>query len=113
MVLVRWELKEQLACRRVLLFVDNNSARGGVLKGRSSSLTMDDLVKAFYAVEVQHPSFWWVERVPSKSNPADEPSRFQGRAAARFWNATFVEGFKCMDDVADWLIKAAKLRDTG
>ena len=57
MVLVRWEFKELLACRRVLLFVDNNSARGGVLKGRSTSPTMDDLVKAFYAVEVQHPSF--------------------------------------------------------
>ena len=113
MVLVRWGFKEPLACRRVLLFVDNNSARGGVLKGRSTSPTMDDLVKAFYAVEVQHPSFWWVERVPSKSNPSEEPSRFQGRAAANFWHASYVEGFKCLSAVSQWLIRAAELNSTG
>ena len=66
-VLVRWELRTDLANRRALLFVDNNSARGGLLKGRSSSPTMDDLLKAFYAAEVSSPAFWWVERVPAKA----------------------------------------------
>ena len=47
-VLVRWEFQKELANKRVLLFVDNNSARGGILKGRSNSPTMDDLVTAFY-----------------------------------------------------------------
>ena len=32
MVLVRWEWKLELSNRRILLFVDNNSARGGVVK---------------------------------------------------------------------------------
>eukprot|EP00435_Cladocopium_sp_Y103_P027530 s3375_g6.t2 len=77
MVLVRWEFQELLSNRRVLLFVDNNSARGGVVKGRSSSPTMDDLLKAFFSAETLKPSFWWVERVPSKSNPSDAPSRGQ------------------------------------
>jgi hypothetical protein len=70
MVLVRWQWKNELHNRRVLLFVDNNSARGGTVKGRSNSSSMDDLVKAFYSIEVHLPSFWWIERVPSKSNPA-------------------------------------------
>ena len=50
MVLIRWELRAELTFRRVLLFVDNNSARGGVLKGRSHRPTMD-LVKALYSVD--------------------------------------------------------------
>ena len=94
-VLVRWEFQKELSNKRVLLFVDNNSARGGILKGRSSSPTMDDLLKAFYAAESSYPSFWWVERVPSKSNPADEPSRSLGRKAAESWGAAFKDRFAC------------------
>lgn len=47
MVLVRWELKDLLAFRRVLLFVDNEAARGAVIKGRSPSPAMDCLCKAW------------------------------------------------------------------
>lgn len=83
----------RLQNRRVLLFVDNNSARGAVVKGRSSSRTMDHLVKAFYSIEVHLPSFWWIERVPSKSIPSDEPSRLEGEASATFWNVKFYQGF--------------------
>ena len=86
-VLVRWEFRAAVANKRVILFIDNNSARGGLLKGRSSSPTMDDLLKAFCAAEVNSPAFWWVERVPSKSNPADEPSRGLGAEAASQWHA--------------------------
>ena len=110
MVLVRWQWKHELHNRKVLLFVDNNSARGGTVKGRSSSPTMDDLIKAFYSIEVHLPSFWWIERVPSKSNPADEPSRMEGRAAADRWGATFVNGFSCLDTVSTWLSQAAANR---
>jgi hypothetical protein len=112
MVLVRWQWKTELHNRRVLLFVDN-SARGGTVKGRSNSSSMDDLVKAFYSIEVHLPSFWWTERVPSKSNPAvpaDEPSRMAGREAAIPWGAHFVQGFQCQEVVANWLIRASNNR---
>ena len=99
MVLVRWNWQLELNNRKVLLFVDSNSARGGIVKGRSDSPTMDDL--------------WWVERVPSESNPGDEPSRFEGRASAARWNARFLPGFKCQAKVADWLIKTASQRGLG
>ena len=110
---MRWQWKEELSNRRVILFVDNNSARGGVVKGRSNSPTMDDLVKAFFSVEVHLPSFWWIERVPSKSNPADEPSRFEGEAAALRWSAKFIPEFSCQPLVANWLVKAARDRQHG
>jgi len=113
MVLVRWQWRQELHNRRVLLFVDNNSARGGVVKGRSNSPSMDDLLKAFFSVEVHLPSFWWIERVPSKSNPADEPSRFEGRAAAVRWSAKFISEFSCQSLVANWLVKAAQSRKHG
>ena len=112
-VLVRWEFQMELSNKRVLLFIDNNSARGCILKGRSASPTMDDLVKAFYAAESSYPSFWWVERVPSKSNPADEPSRSLGRRAAESWKATFKDRFACQALMAEWLVKAAAKRTVG
>ena len=70
---------------------------------------MDDLIQAFYAIEVHLPSFWWIERVPSKSNPADEPSRTRmaGEEASVRWGAQFIQGFQCQQLVVDWLVKAA------
>ena len=112
-VLVRWEFRTELANKRVLLFVDNNSARGGVLKGRSSSPTMDDLVKAFYAAEVSSPAFWWVERVPSKSNPADEPSRGMGKEATSHWHAELRDHFSSQNQMVGWLTRAAASRTSG
>jgi hypothetical protein len=74
---------------------------------------MDDLIKGFHRVEVHHPSFWWIERVPSKSNPSDEPSRFEGEAAAFIWKARFTRGFRCQATVVDWLVKTAKMGQVG
>ena len=110
MVLIRWQWMHELHNRRVLLFVDNNSARGGTIKGRSNSPSMDDLVKAFYSIEVHMPSFWWIERVPSKSNPADEPSRLAGKQASVRWGARFINGFQCQPQVAEWLVQASRNR---
>ena len=40
MVLVRWEFRHRLAFRRALLFVDNEAARGAVIKGPSDGLSL-------------------------------------------------------------------------
>ena len=71
---------------------------------------MDDLVKVFYSIEVHLPSFWWIERVPSKSNPADELSRLAGQQASIRWGAHFIQGFPCQEQVAGWLVQAARNR---
>lgn len=44
-------------------------------KGLSPSPAMRWLVRELYRFEVESPTFSWIERVPSFSNPADGPSR--------------------------------------
>ena len=55
--------------------MDNDAARFALIKGMSPSLVMKQLVRTFYFFEVEAPTFSWIERVPSASNPADAPSQ--------------------------------------
>ena len=105
--LTRWQLKDILMYRRVLLFVDNDAARGALIKGRSSSRTMDLLRKAFYAADAWDPCFWWIERVPSKSNPADDPSRGAGYESSILWEARLEREFGAQRMLLDWLSTSA------
>ena len=54
-----------------LIFVDNNSARDVAISGRGRSSPADALVGVLLQVE----DSLSITRVPSSSNPADEPSR--------------------------------------
>ena len=38
---------------------------------------MNQLVREYYHVDSDYPTFGWIERVLSFSNPADSPSRFK------------------------------------
>ena len=75
MVLLRWQFSRHFAHRRTIWWVDNGSARYSAIKGLSPSPTMRLLARQFYALDADFPTYSWVERVPSKSNPADGPSR--------------------------------------
>ena len=75
MVLLRWQFSRQFTHRRTIWWVDNDSARYSMIKGLSPSPTMRLLAREFYALDADFPTYSWVERVPSKSNPADGPSR--------------------------------------
>ena len=75
MVIVRWQFRTMLHNRRSIWWVDNDSARFCVIKGLSPSPSMRALVREFYAIDAETPSFSWVERVPSLSNISDGPSR--------------------------------------
>ena len=75
MVLLRWQFSRQFTHRRTIWWVDNDSARYTTIKGLSPSPTMRLLAREFYALDADFPTYSWVERVPSKSNPADGPSR--------------------------------------
>ena len=77
MVAVRWQLGAFLHERRSIWWVDNEAARHCLIKGVSGSKSMQRLCRSFYDLEALHPTFSWVERVPSYSNPADAPSRFE------------------------------------
>eukprot|EP00435_Cladocopium_sp_Y103_P058430 s153_g20.t1 len=75
MVALRWSLALKLKDRRVIWWVDNEAARYATIKGMSPSVVMRCLVRLFYSLEAECPTYGWIERVPSFSNPADGPSR--------------------------------------
>ena len=78
MVVIRWMLAERLKDRRTIWWVDNDAARYAryaTIKGISPSAVMRCLVRQFYHFETTAPTYSWVERIPSYSNPADAPSR--------------------------------------
>jgi hypothetical protein len=64
-----------LAGRRVLLFVDNWPVIDVLIRGSSSVGTWRDLLQCMEDNQCEEPPFLWIARVPSKSNPADGPSR--------------------------------------
>ena len=74
MVALRWQLGELLKGRRSIWWVHNEAARYCLIQGVSGSKSMQKLCRSFYDLEALHPTFSWVERVPSYSNPADAPS---------------------------------------
>ena len=61
----------------MLFFVDNESARLAAIKGVSPSLSMLRLTHVLNLISAAFPNSTWFERVASKSNLADLPSRFQ------------------------------------
>jgi hypothetical protein len=65
-----------LSERRVLLFVDNESVRYSLIKGSTSSASMQRMLLQSVTIDSEASSLTWVARVPSQSNPADAISRF-------------------------------------
>jgi len=67
--------KERMTRRRVVLYVDNEAARFGLIKGSSPTRDSAWLLNEFWLEEAEAESNTWIERVPSASNCADAPSR--------------------------------------
>ena len=59
----------------LLIFTDNVSVKEGLVKGTSTNLVSRILLFKIAALEVALGLRVWISRVPSKSNPADGPSR--------------------------------------
>jgi hypothetical protein len=73
----------QVWCKRVdgrpvVIFVDNNSARDVAVSGTARTKVPLLLVSTLLALEDDLQITPWYARVPSKSNPADEPLDFLG-----------------------------------
>ena len=81
-VLARYKLAHKIASRKVIWYIDNDAARDGLIAAYSPSMASLALLSAFFAAERHSPSFPWMARVPSYSNPADKPSRQQIDEAA-------------------------------
>ena len=74
-VCARWAFGDAFESRLGFVFVDNESARMTLIKRCSPALAMFRLIAALSAIDAVHSFGAWYERVPSKSNPADPPSR--------------------------------------
>ena len=69
-----WE--RLLADQRVICFTDSWPVFDVVVKGNSTKPEWRDLLLIIEDLDERSPMLLWMARVPSKSNPADAPSRF-------------------------------------
>ena len=99
-LVARFSLARLISRRRVLYFVDNESARLALISGSSPSRTLAMLGVAFHSLELTDRSLSWLERVPSEKNIADLPSRDLSREAA-----ALIGG-----EVASWHLPAELVR---
>ena len=78
---------KRLYNRRCLSFIDNNAVRDGLIKGSSP---LCDMCSQLSVVSLDIATFslsMWFTRIPSKSNPADDPSRGRSSAVASLLGA--------------------------
>ena len=59
----------------VIVFCDNEAVVGALVSGRSDIPIAANWLENIFSIEEKQDLCLWFERVPSESNPADEPSR--------------------------------------
>jgi hypothetical protein len=91
---------EYIAGKKVIYFIDNDSARGALVKGYSPILASLDLVMQCARGDASARSASWYARVPTKSNIADEPSRMRHKVVVEKLGAKIVKPWLVSD--ADW-----------
>eukprot|EP00438_Fugacium_kawagutii_P021348 Skav231110 [mRNA] locus=scaffold2605:8230:9288:+ [translate_table: standard] len=63
--------------RHVVFYTDNEAAKGALIRGSTDSLLGQFFLDRFVDEELNRQLKVWFARVPTASNPADEPSRFE------------------------------------
>jgi len=80
-----------IANRKLIIFVDNDSAKEALVRGYSPSVASFNLLITNAEVDVETRCLAWYTRVPSKSNPADDPSRMEFHRRRKFFGAKLVK----------------------
>ena len=106
MVALRHQLADRLKGRRVIYWIDNESARFALIKGTSGVDSMNILSSVFHAADLERPSISWFERVPSQSNPADGPSRGKALACAESFRGIYKGPLNLASDVLTAVMKS-------
>ena len=65
----------------VVVFTDNEGVFGCFVRGHSDDIMCIPLIEFFERCEESLETICWIDRVPSSSNPADDPSRGRGYKA--------------------------------
>jgi hypothetical protein len=105
-VAIRILLAALMSNRRTIFFIDNDSARDGLIKAYSPSVSSMALISKFFEQETACPCYPWFARVPSFSNPGDMPSRGQGVLAASKYGAKYEGQLTMCSDVVTSLVSA-------
>jgi hypothetical protein len=82
---------DRISRSRVLIFVDSEPAMYSLIRGTSDIDPCAEIVHEYSRVQACNQSFSWFVRIPSKSNPADSPSRLQLNEAAKELGACIIE----------------------
>ncbi|CAE7340979.1 unnamed protein product [Symbiodinium sp. CCMP2456] len=86
-VCAKWVFGRRMANRKAFIFIDNNSALATLVKRNSQSDAMFRLMSLINVMDSVYPVGAWYHRVPSKSNPADLPSRDESDLLCRTFGA--------------------------
>ena len=78
---------KKLYNRRCLSFIDNNAVRDGLIKGSSPLCDMFSLLSVASLDIATFSLSMWFTRIPSKSNPSDDPCRGRSSAMAKLLGA--------------------------
>ena len=89
-VFIRMRLNHLVLGRKILWFIDNESAKEALVRAFSNSPCSAALVQEFYSFENKSATSSWFSRVPSFSNPADMPSRRQVKECADLFHSEIV-----------------------
>ena len=70
---------DRLQNRSVFIYTDNEAAKFAVVSGRTANDAAAEILEKIWDSMVDNRVYPWVERVPTESNPADDPSRIEFR----------------------------------
>ena len=72
--------------RAAFIFCDNEAARSALVAGYSADAIGVQILSLVNAADVSDGTLTWHERVPTASNPADQPSRMLTPTPLEGWN---------------------------
>ena len=75
---------------RVFVFIDSEPALFSLIRGTSNTQSCAHIVRECHRIIEKYNLFVWFIRIPSKSNPADGPSRLLLKESAKLFDASIV-----------------------
>ena len=70
--------------------MDSEPSKHSLIRGASNSVQCANLVEQIHSCLYEAHTFVWFSRVPTKSNPADAPSRFAPQETIEMFNSKLV-----------------------
>ena len=74
-VLTLFQFKDVFKTKTIIFFIDNNAALCALIRGAAKHKVIDRYIATFWFIAAKYDIAIWLERVCSKSNLADFPSR--------------------------------------